>query len=341
MKSSASRVIGLAAAQWGLLTTAQAEAVGVSRSSLARLCAQGDLERVGHGVYVLAGADDALTTLRAAWLSLAPSETPEERWASLPGDAVVSHASASALHDLGDLAHDVAEFTVPEPRRTVRAGIRLHQARLAAQDVTIVEGLPVTSIERTIADLLSDRKQSDPEHIARIIGDALVAAHLDVDHLAELLEPLAHRYRQLNGTAFAAWLVELSGNGPAALAEKLGRVAFGRHVIDLALQNAFTDDTNSALHQLIARLADWVATNPGVERDLQAASRAALADPDIAKAVDVIRSLPSEGRREIAEIHSEASIPALEYGLREATRLETKVDPTVVQVVTAAGELND
>ena len=84
---------------------------------------------------------------------------------------------------------------IRDRRRTIRPGVRLHQAHLEAADVTIAEGLPVTIIERTIADLLGSRSHGDPEHIARIVGDALVEARLDVDRLAVLLDPLAARYK--------------------------------------------------------------------------------------------------------------------------------------------------
>lgn len=335
MKSAASVVSGIAAGQWSLLTTAQADAAGVSRSSLARLCERGDLERLGQGVYLLAGAEDTLTTLRAAWLSLAPTATPEERLADLPDVAVVSHASAAALHRLGDLPHDVAEFIVPKSRRTVRDGIRLHQARLAAADVTIAEGLPVTTIERTIADLLRSRRHGDPEHAARMVGDALVEARLDVDRLGDLLQPLASRYQQPDGEAFAAWLVDLSGNSPAALAEKLNRTAVGRRVVDLALKNAFTPDANAALHHLIASLADWIATNPGIERDPEAASHAALANPTIARAIHAFRSLPPDELPTTEKLQPEPSTTATQQSTRETDR--EKTDPDVIRAVTATG----
>lgn len=337
MKSAASVVSGIAAGQWGLLTTAQAEATGVNRSSLARMCDRGDLERVGQGVYVLAGADDELSALRAAWLALAPAATPEERLAELPGAAVVSHASAAGLHKLGDLPHDIAEFIVGESRRTVRDGIRLYQAHLDAADVTIVEGLPVTTIERTIVDLLRSRRHGDPDHVARIVGDALVEARLDVDRLAELLEPLASRYKQPDGAAFMAWLVELSGNSPAALAAKLSNTSLGREVVAMALENALPETASSATKQLIVALADWFADHPGLEKNLDAASRAALTTPDIAKATDAVRGLSPDDLRAIEKARGDLSSAAVQRSIREARRAWAKVDPAVVQAITTIG----
>lgn len=317
-------VSGITAGQAGLLTTAQAEAAGVSRSSLVRLCEHGDLERVGQGVYVLAGADDALTPLRAAWLSLAPAVPVEERLATLPGLAVVSHASAAALHRLGDLPHDIAEFTVPGSRRTARTGIRLHQTSLTARDVTIVEGLPTTRIERTIADLLSSRRYGDPEHIARIVGDALLDARLDVGRLAELLDPLTARYKQTDGEAFTAWLVELSGNGPSALAEKLNRTAFGREVVALAVAGAPPEPANGAIRDLIVALSDWFAQHPEPGPDVKTPARFELSHPQVAATLDALRRLSPEDQRTITE-----------RGTREARQAGSNVDPATVRAIAA------
>lgn len=337
MKSAASLVSSIAASQWSLLTTAQAEAAGVSRSSLARMCERGDLERVGQGVYVLAGADDALTSLRAAWLSLAPALSPEERLADPPRLAVVSHASAAALHQLGDLPHDVAEFIVPKLRRTIRPGVRLHQAHLEAADVTIVEGLPVTTIERTVADLLGSRVHGDPEHVSRVVGDALVEARLDVDRLADLLDPLASRHKQPNGEAVVDWLVELSGNSATALAAKLSASALGRQVVGLALQNALPVERNATLQALIATLANWLARHPGVQKDVEAASRAALADRDVAEAIAAVGRMSPEDLQTIAKARRELSSPPVQRKLREARRARSKVDPVVVRAITSLG----
>lgn len=285
MKSAAGVVTGIAAGQWGLLTTAQAEAAGVTRSSVARMCERGELERVGQGVYLLAGAHDALTSLRAAWLALEPAFTAEERLAELPGVAVVSHASAAGLHKLGDLPHDVAEFIVPEPRRTIREGTRLHQRRLPSADVTIVDGLPVTTVERTIADLLRGRRHGDPEHVARIVDDALLEGRLDTDRLAELLDPLASVYKQPDGRSCVSWLVEMSGNGPSALAAKLSATALGRQIVSQALRDALPADTNSDVRTLVASVAEWLTAHPGVERGVEAASLAALDNPAVIRAI--------------------------------------------------------
>src|SRR5215207_9555055 len=88
----------IAAGQWGLLTTAQAEREGITRLQLARLTDAGVLERVDRGVYATASSATEHRALRAAWLALDPTRTAEERLAEPMTAGVASHTSAAALH---------------------------------------------------------------------------------------------------------------------------------------------------------------------------------------------------------------------------------------------------
>ncbi len=112
----------LAAEQWGLVTTAQARSVGVSPQAVARLTNQGALERMTHGVYRVTGAPPSpLDNLRAAWLALDPERRAGERLRG-QAPAVVSHRSAAAIHELGDLEAHEFEFTSAAPRSTRGSG---------------------------------------------------------------------------------------------------------------------------------------------------------------------------------------------------------------------------
>src|SRR4051794_31475559 len=108
-------IIDLAEGQWGLFTSAQANAAGVTRVQLSRLADDAMLIRLAHGVYVLRGvADTEQLNLRAAWLALDPERPAVDRLREPTRAAVVSHASAARLHGLGDLDADRHEFTLPE-----------------------------------------------------------------------------------------------------------------------------------------------------------------------------------------------------------------------------------
>jgi hypothetical protein len=248
-------ISSLAASQWGLLTTAQAEKVGVTRLTLSRMVAAEVLERPSQGVYVLAGAVDEFTDLRAAWLSLMPAMTAEERLASPADHGVASHATAANLHHLGDLKDDLAEFTFAVPRRTRRDGIRLHQAALASNDVTIAAGLPVTTVERTIADLLVD-STADVQHIADITGQALADGKLSPGALAYHLDPVAAHWGKPTGAAAVSWLLNLAGYNSQATAMALESSAEGQRVLQHTLVKVIRENPEWIAPELRRKFAD-------------------------------------------------------------------------------------
>jgi hypothetical protein len=68
--------------------------------------------------------------------------------------AVASHRSAAALHGLAGGRTDIAEITCPRWRRARHPGVQVHETKaLDAIDITVVDGIPVTTPERTLLDL--------------------------------------------------------------------------------------------------------------------------------------------------------------------------------------------
>ena len=68
--------------------------------------------------------------------------------------AVASHRSAAALYELAGCRHDVAEITCPRWRRARHAGVEVHETKaLDPIDITVVDGIPATTPERTLFDL--------------------------------------------------------------------------------------------------------------------------------------------------------------------------------------------
>lgn len=183
-------VAELAEGQAGMFTAAQAASAGVPRQALSRLRRRQLVERVAHGVYRLTGTPpDPVDELRAAWLGTSHS-TESARRTDEP--VVVSHRSAAWLHQLGDLDADRHEFTTSQRRQSRRGDIRFHRGALPATDITTVDGLPVTTVERTVEDL--GRTHTDGEHLARVVRDAVASAHIAPAALADRLRPFAHFY---------------------------------------------------------------------------------------------------------------------------------------------------
>jgi hypothetical protein len=208
-RTTLDRLREVAADQWGLVTRRQVESAGVSDTTLERLTAPGRaLTRIAFGVYQLAGAPiPDHVDLRAAWLQLAPGVGAWDR--SLE-QGVVSHRSAAALFELGHLPADVHEFTVPGRRQTRRPDVKIHVRYLdAAQVVTRRQGLPTTRPARIVSDLVRDRE--DPEAIAQIIVDAILARHEHPGAFAAALAAQSHRFGLAPGDGLAAlgWLLDL------------------------------------------------------------------------------------------------------------------------------------
>lgn len=175
------------------MTTAQARAVGVSPQQVARLARSGALEPVVHGVHRLAGAGaDRLGGLRAVWLALEPATLAGVRVSREDPSGVVSHRSAAVVHGLGDVEADVHEFTVGVRRRSRNPEVRLHTAALDRGSWTVLSGLPVTTVARTIADLASVR--TDGGHLARVVSDGLSGLQVGLEEVAAALRPFAHYY---------------------------------------------------------------------------------------------------------------------------------------------------
>lgn len=186
---------GLAADQYGLITSAQARAHGVDGVTLLRLREAGLLEGVGRGVYQVVGAaTPSHLDIRVAWLRLDPARPAWERDGRGGKDGVVSHRSACLVHELGDIPARKVELTVPGRLTTREPWVTLHQhaGPLEPGEIAVVDGLPVTSVQRTVLDLLRDG--ADAGHIGGVIADAEHRGLLDVAALAEPAGWFAGRY---------------------------------------------------------------------------------------------------------------------------------------------------
>ena len=214
MVSTIGRLTDLAEAQYGLVTTRQAERRGVPRRDLARLVQAGGYERVGHGVYRVGGAPrPRLLDLRVAWLQLAPGTGLDQRTA---GDGVVSHASATLVYEVGLLSPWRYEFTVPSSRRvrSRREDVVIHSAPVADTDVVWTDGLLLTTPRRTVADLCGVR--TDGEHLADVVCDFLRRGLSTRDDMAAARAPHATAYLgcPADGEQFLHHLVALISGVP-------------------------------------------------------------------------------------------------------------------------------
>jgi predicted transcriptional regulator of viral defense system len=79
-----------------------------------------------------------------------------------PKSVALSHATALAIHEISDANPARIHLTVPRRARLRRKRpkwVEIHRANLALDDVTVHEGLPITTIARTVEDMLASTGQ--------------------------------------------------------------------------------------------------------------------------------------------------------------------------------------
>jgi hypothetical protein len=160
-------IAGIAAGQHGLVTRAQLRAAGFTDRMVDHRLAVGRLEPVHRGVYTVPGVRPEqgapASALRAAPSGSRPRPpapacrpTRTRMLAAVLAcgpDAVLSHLSAAELRQL------VAERPDEPVHVTVRRDcgrrpqIRIHRGSLGRDEVEQVDGIPVTSLGRTLLDV--------------------------------------------------------------------------------------------------------------------------------------------------------------------------------------------
>jgi Transcriptional regulator, AbiEi antitoxin/Protein of unknown function (DUF559) len=186
-------VIEFAHKNGGIVTRAEAIALGIAPRTLRRRVVDGVLVELRPGVLALPGATDPhVLDLHMACRKLG---------------AIVSHQSAAYLHRLVRPRH--IKPTVSVPRNTTKdlAGVRVHQVSDIADDqVQLIDGLPVTCPERTIVDLAATHTD---KALGRILDHGLAAGIVDYMRLCDLFSVLGRRGKP--GTARLRRIMEARG----------------------------------------------------------------------------------------------------------------------------------
>jgi predicted transcriptional regulator of viral defense system len=169
----------------GTITTAEANAAGLSNESLRLLVASGALERAAHGVYL--SPDVFLDKMFVLQKRLSK--------------VIFSHETALFLHDLTDRDPVHYTLTVPtgyEVKRLKAEGNRVFYIKrelheLGAMPMTTMFGNTVTAYnpERTICDCIRSRKQMD----IAVVTDAVKRYAKRSDKDLNLLMSMAVAFR--------------------------------------------------------------------------------------------------------------------------------------------------
>ncbi len=156
----AERLYELAESQQGYFTSADAKSLGYDYPHQHFHVKRGNWIRVGQGIYRLKKfpATEHEDLMRW-WL-----------WSRKKG--VISHESAAALYELGDLLPSKVHLTVPPNfRKKTAKGIVLHKADLKPSEIEKRNGILTTTPLRTILDL--SRAHLDDERLSAVTKDAI------------------------------------------------------------------------------------------------------------------------------------------------------------------------
>lgn len=85
-------------------------------------------------------------------------------------EAVLSHRAAGCLHGFLFPSLGRLELTAPPAKRARRPGIVCHEANLAPDEITAIDGIPVTSLFRTLLDLVGDLEPRQFERAWKEVG---------------------------------------------------------------------------------------------------------------------------------------------------------------------------
>ena len=178
------RIARIATVQQGVFTRAQAGRCGASTGAIRWRLRAGRWERMYPRVYRLAGT---ITTWR------------QEAMAAclyLGNRAALSHRAAASLRMMSGFKLARVEVTVPRNRhRSPSPHVEIHwlQEPIPPEDITTIDGIPVTKPARTLLDLATIETE---EVIERCLDEALRRRLVSLPFLERwLAEPARSRHR--------------------------------------------------------------------------------------------------------------------------------------------------
>ncbi|MQA72889.1 MAG: DUF559 domain-containing protein [Solirubrobacterales bacterium] len=186
-RAQEARIAAIAERQYGIVTRDQLLGEGFSGDSIDRRLAADRLHPVYRGVYAVG---HRLLPTRGRWLAAV--------FAGGPG-AVLSHRAAAALWDLAAIPA-ITDVTCRSHRRS-RPGLRMHEAELPADEITVEQSIPVTTVARTAFDLAA---VDDRHRLERTINEAERRALASPTSLAVLLDRHPARRGSVNLRAILA-----------------------------------------------------------------------------------------------------------------------------------------
>jgi predicted transcriptional regulator of viral defense system len=156
--------------QHGVIARRQLASLGAGRGAIDHRVWFGRLRPINRGVY---GVGHRALSREGRWMAAVLAAGP---------DAVLSHRSAAALWGLRPTARARVEVTTGRVLART-SGHSLHRAVLGADEITTTDGIPTTTVPRTLLDLAAVLR---PGALERAIEQAEVLRLADALPLDEL-----------------------------------------------------------------------------------------------------------------------------------------------------------
>ena len=197
-------IAALATRQHGVVSRAQLTTLGLGGGAITHRIGLGRLHPLYRGVYAVGQRS---LTRKAWWMAAVLAAGP---------DAALSHRSAAALWGIRDSRRALVEVTAPRKLRA-RPGLEAHRVVLAADEVTVEAGIPVTTPARTLFDLAAVVSLDQFEHAFNEAEYRRLTSPVSLDALVA-------RYPKRRGTAaIRRVLVNHRRNGDTRIRSDLER----------------------------------------------------------------------------------------------------------------------
>lgn len=168
----------LARRRFGIVSRHELIEVGFSTSAVARAVAAGRLIQLHRGVYAVGHVP---TDPRTHWLAATLACGPF---------AVLSHSSGGEHQGLLKPRSGLIDVTIQGQSGRSRSTVRIHRARLEADETGVVDGIPCASPSRVILDVAATR----PAVLEHAIKEAGGRGLLDVAEVMSLLDRYPRRH---------------------------------------------------------------------------------------------------------------------------------------------------
>ena len=183
------RLYEIAESQAGYFTANQALEANFNYERLSNNVQSGLFLRIARGIYRLTRfPGSAHEDLFVAWLKTGQN-------------AVISHQSALSVYELSDVLPIEIHVIVPRTASRRRKGIRQHTNQLAPDEITQREGLPLTTVARTIADVSMSGLAE--ELILQAIQEAIQRGLVSKEELLNYTKQRGGRMKRIMQIAFA------------------------------------------------------------------------------------------------------------------------------------------